>query len=97
MTLTASCAPLKPWAGALKKRLPSPRINSIADIDSAFSLSYQLLIGAHDAGKWDGGLSVRFCEAGEMTSSPWEKREPNRCRSEIWSMWAAAPQRRAAG
>ena len=43
----------------VKKRLPSPRINSIADIDSAFSLSYQLLIGAHGRSGSRTGAGVR--------------------------------------
>ncbi|MDL2060419.1 phenylalanine--tRNA ligase beta subunit-related protein [Mesosutterella sp. AGMB02718] len=49
----------------VKKTPALPHINSIVDIGNAFSLRYQLPMGAHDVDKWEGGLSVRFSEAGD--------------------------------
>lgn len=49
---------------ALGKRVQKghalPEINSIVDLGNAFSLKYVLPMGAHDIGKLDGDLEVRF-------------------------------------
>jgi DNA/RNA-binding domain of Phe-tRNA-synthetase-like protein len=49
---------------ALGKRVQKgnilPEINPIVDLGNAFSLKYSLPMGAHDIGKLDGDLEVRF-------------------------------------
>lgn len=52
--------------GKRVKKAPNlPHINSIVDIGNAFSLRYQLPMGAHDVDKWDGNLTIRFTEEGD--------------------------------
>lgn len=47
------------------KGMDLPKINPVVDLGNAMSMKYILPIGAHDIGKLDGDLEVRFARPGD--------------------------------
>lgn len=54
---------------ALMKRVQKngvlPHINTVVDLGNAFSLNYQLPMGAHDVDKMEGDMEIRFSTAAD--------------------------------